>query len=81
LKTELENIKSQLEALHSESQMWAMGCCGWDQQEALEVIQTTYLKIMEGKARFEGRSSLRPGYLQSFAAQLKSDDADSGSTL
>jgi RNA polymerase sigma factor (sigma-70 family) len=59
LKTELESIKSQLEALHSESLMWAMGCCGWDQQEALEVIQTTYLKIMEGKARFEGRSTLK----------------------
>ena len=52
-------LEAQLERLHEESFGWALSCCGHDKTEAEDVLQTTYLKIITGKARFEGRSSLR----------------------
>src|SRR5262249_24190083 len=38
---------------------WALQCCGWDRQEVEEVLQTTYVKMLSGRARFDGRSSLK----------------------
>jgi RNA polymerase sigma-70 factor, ECF subfamily len=49
----------QLEDLHPASFGWALACCRWDRGEAEEVLQTTYLKVLDGKARFDGRSSFR----------------------
>jgi RNA polymerase sigma-70 factor (ECF subfamily) len=52
-------LEVQLERLHSESFGWAVSCCGFDEMEAEDVLQTTYLKIITGAARFAGRSSLK----------------------
>jgi len=52
-------LEEQLEALHPESYAWARACCGRRADEAEEVLQTVYLKIIEGKARFRGESSLK----------------------
>ena len=52
-------LEAQLERLHEVSFGWALSCCGHDETEAEDVLQTTYLKIITGKARFEGRSSLK----------------------
>jgi RNA polymerase sigma factor (sigma-70 family) len=52
-------LERQLEALHPASFAWALGCCGRDRQEAEDVLQETYLKILDGRARFDGRSSLK----------------------
>lgn len=49
----------KLEALHLCSFAWALGCCGRDRDDAEEVLQDVYLKIFEGRARFEGRSTLK----------------------
>jgi RNA polymerase sigma-70 factor, ECF subfamily len=49
----------QIEELHPASFGWALQCCGRDRQEAEEVLQTTYLKVLDGRARFDGRSSLK----------------------
>jgi RNA polymerase sigma factor (sigma-70 family) len=46
-------------ALHPASFGWALVCCGWDREEAEEVLQETYLKVLDGAAVFEGRSSLK----------------------
>jgi RNA polymerase sigma-70 factor (ECF subfamily) len=54
--TELE---AQLEQLHSESYGWALTCCGWDESEAEDVLQTAYLKVVSGRARFGGRSAFK----------------------
>ncbi len=55
----LTGLEGQLEDLHPASFAWALGLCGRDADEARDVLQETYLKIFEGKARFEGRSSLK----------------------
>ena len=54
-----EPLERCLEALHPASFGWALGCCRWDREEAEEVLQTTYLKILGGRARFDERSSFK----------------------
>ena len=54
-----EPLERRLEALHPASFGWALGCCRWDREEAEEVLQTTYLKILDGRARFDERSSFK----------------------
>jgi len=54
-----EPLEQRLEALHPASFGWALGCCRWDREEAEEVLQTTYLKILDGRARFDERSSFK----------------------
>jgi RNA polymerase sigma factor (sigma-70 family) len=52
-------LKVELERLHRASFGWALSCCGRDREEAEEVLQTVYLKILEGKARFRGEANLK----------------------
>ncbi len=54
--TELE---AELKRLHSDSFGWALTCCGWDESEAEDVLQTAYLRVVSGKARFGGRSAFK----------------------
>jgi RNA polymerase sigma-70 factor (ECF subfamily) len=56
---DISELKAELETLHSASFGWAMSCCRRDRAEAEEVLQTVYLKILEGKACFRGESSLK----------------------
>lgn len=58
-RMEIADFKAELERLHSASFGWALNCCGRDPIEAEEVLQTVYLKILEGKARYRGESSLK----------------------
>ena len=50
---------SDIEQLHAASFGWALSCCGRNHDQAEEVLQDVYVKILEGKARFDGRSSLK----------------------
>lgn len=50
-------LRAKLEAIHRESFAWALHCCDRDPMEAEEVLQTVYLKALDGRARFDGRSS------------------------
>ena len=54
-----QQLEESLRDLHEASWGWALSCCHRQPQEADEVLQKTYLKVLEGKARFEGRSSFR----------------------
>lgn len=56
---DIAELKAELETLHSASFGWALSCCRRDRAEAEEVLQTVYLKIFEGKARFRGEASLK----------------------
>lgn len=52
-------LRAQLEALHAESFAWAVACCGQNSAEAEDVLQMSYLKILEGRARHAGRSAFK----------------------
>lgn len=52
-------LQVQLERYHSESYGWALSCCPRERMEAEDVLQTVYLKILEGKARYSGRGAFK----------------------
>lgn len=54
-----EELESQLERLHEASFGWALSCCGWNEADAEDVLQTTYLKVISGRARFERRAAFK----------------------
>lgn len=56
---ERSDLRSDLERLHAESWGWALACCGHDRELAQDVLQTAYLTMLSGKARFDGRSNLK----------------------
>jgi RNA polymerase sigma factor (sigma-70 family) len=49
----------ELERLHTQCWSWALTCTRGQRGEAEDVLQMTYLAIIEGRARFDGASSLR----------------------
>jgi RNA polymerase sigma-70 factor (ECF subfamily) len=53
------DFQGELERLHAASFGWALWCCEHRREEAEEVLQSAYLKVLEGRARFGGESSLR----------------------
>src|SRR3954466_1442562 len=38
---------------------WALACCRWDRSAAEDVLQTSYLKIVEGRARYSNGAEFR----------------------
>jgi RNA polymerase sigma-70 factor (ECF subfamily) len=52
-------IEAELERLHPAGFAWALACCGWNREDALDVLQTSYLKLLDGRARFGGQSSFK----------------------
>jgi RNA polymerase sigma-70 factor, ECF subfamily len=52
-------LEQQLQAFHAASFGWALACCDRDREEAEDVLQTVYVKVLDGKARFEGRAAFR----------------------
>ena len=52
-------LTQQLEALDPETFGWAMACCDRRREEAEDVLHDVYVLVLEGRARFEGRSTLR----------------------
>lgn len=53
------DIRAEIERLHPAGFAWSMACCGRNRQTAEDVLQTSYLKILDGRARFEGRSTFK----------------------
>lgn len=49
----------ELEQLHDQCFSWALTCTRGHRNEAEDVLQMTYLAIVEGHARFDGSSSLK----------------------
>ena len=52
-------LRAQLEQHHAVSYGWALSCCARNPVEAEDVLQTVYLKILQGRARYEGRSAFK----------------------
>jgi RNA polymerase sigma-70 factor (ECF subfamily) len=51
--------RAALAALHQAAFAWARSLTRQDAQAAADVLQQTYLVIVDGSARFDGRSSLK----------------------
>jgi RNA polymerase sigma factor (sigma-70 family) len=54
-----DNIKLQLEHHHKDCYGWALHCCNQDREMAFDVIQTSYLKMLERQKAFGGKSSFK----------------------
>jgi RNA polymerase sigma-70 factor (ECF subfamily) len=52
-------LERQLQAFHAASFAWALACCDRDKSDAEDVLQTAYVKVLDGKARFDGRAAFR----------------------
>jgi DNA-directed RNA polymerase specialized sigma24 family protein len=67
-------LEHELAELHPLSFGWALSCCRYDRVEAEEVLQTSYLKILSGRARFDRRSSFKTwlfGVIRRTAAEAR----------
>lgn len=52
-------LRVQLEQFHAVSYGWALSCCARNPMEAEDILQTAYLKILDGRARFDGRAAFK----------------------
>ena len=52
-------LRDALEAHHLESYGWALSCCRRRRDEAENVLQLVYVKVLSGKAVFHGKSSFK----------------------
>ena len=52
-------LERELERLHAACWGWALACCARDRDTAEDTLQSAYLKILSGQAKFEGRSQFR----------------------
>jgi RNA polymerase sigma-70 factor (ECF subfamily) len=53
------NIREELEHYHSASYGWALACCAHDRSLADDVLQTVYVKVLEGRALYRGQSAFK----------------------
>jgi len=67
-------LRRELERCHRQGHAWALHCCRWDPEAAEDVLQTAYLKVLDGRARFDGRSS----FLTWLFAVIRHTAADEG---
>jgi RNA polymerase sigma-70 factor (ECF subfamily) len=56
---EESDLRVQLEEHHEAAFGWALSCCDWDKATAEDVLQSSYLKALDGRAAFAGRSSFK----------------------
>lgn len=54
-----EDLRQRLAELHPDAWGWALALAGVDRGEAEEVLQTAYLRVLDGRARFSGRSAFK----------------------
>ena len=52
-------LRSQLERHHADSYDWAVACCSQNRELAEGILQTAYLKILQGSARYRGEAAFK----------------------
>ena len=58
-KHDQEELEVWLGELHAASFGWACACCEWNETDAEDVLQTTYVKVISGRAQYDGRSMFK----------------------
>ncbi|MEO1291980.1 MAG: sigma-70 family RNA polymerase sigma factor [Pseudomonadota bacterium] len=53
------SLRADLATLHDDAWHWALNCCRGDREIAMETLHDSYLSILDGRARFAGRSSFK----------------------
>jgi len=86
-----ESLGRELATFHTASFGWALACCNRDSAAAADVLQQAYWKVLEGKAKFDGRSQLKTwffGVIRLTAMESRRSvlrffrrDAESGETV
>ena len=54
-----QNLEQAIAEAHPSCFGWALLCCRGRREEAEDVLQTSYLKVLDGRATFNGSSSAR----------------------
>ncbi len=57
--TSVPTLRDELAALHGRAFAWSMRCCKDDRTEAEDVLHQVYVLVLEGRAKFAGRSSFK----------------------
>lgn len=52
-------LLDHLAECHEAGFAWALNCCGRDPAAAEDVLQESYLKVLDGRARWDGRAAFR----------------------
>ena len=52
-------LRLELEVHHRDAFAWAVNCCHRNRTDAEDVLQATYVKVLEGRARFDHRSTFK----------------------
>ncbi len=55
-RTQLDHILKQH---HRDAFLWARQCCSFDEEQANDVLQQVYLKILEGKAKLKNPEKVK----------------------
>jgi RNA polymerase sigma-70 factor (ECF subfamily) len=54
-----DGLEGELTRQHPGAFAWALRCCRGDREAAEDALHAAYVRILEGRARFAGRSSFR----------------------
>src|SRR5690242_13609136 len=55
----MADFDDELARHHRAAFGWALACCAWDRGAAEDVLQTAYLKIVDGRARYANQGDFR----------------------
>jgi len=53
------DLRAMLDQHHNDAWGWACACCRGDDDQAHDVLHDAYMKVLDGRAKFGGRSSFK----------------------
>jgi RNA polymerase sigma-70 factor (ECF subfamily) len=59
MKINRDELEAELARMHPDAFAWALRCSSGRREEAEDALHAAYFRIIDGKARFDGRSSVR----------------------